>query len=225
MPQPPQWLTVVVSVSHPFAVEPSQLPRPGWQAMAVHTPAWQVSPPLQVMPQPPQLAEVVSAVSHPFAADPSQLPRVLLHWIPHMPLLHVAEPPVELHWIPQPPQWLMSVRVLISHPVTGRPSQLARPVEQVKLHDPLLHAGVPPIALHWMPQPPQLLMSVRRLRSQPSRGLLLQSAWPAPQWPWQLEADPQSVPRPLHWAPVWPGVQSTSLGVHSWSTHSLLTQR
>jgi hypothetical protein len=78
VPHAPQWLAVVlVSVSQPLAVLPSQLPHPAAQAPNVHVPEPHVAEALgnaQGTPHPPQLVAVVRAVSQPLLGLPSQFP-------------------------------------------------------------------------------------------------------------------------------------------------------
>jgi hypothetical protein len=47
-----------------------------------------------------------------------------------------------------------------------------------RLHAPLAHVSVPPVMLHFLPQPPQLPTSVLRFVSQPFAGLPSQSMNP-----------------------------------------------
>jgi hypothetical protein len=171
---------LVVLVSQPLVrAFPSQLPQPAVHVIA-QFPALHEAEPLAVlqgMLQPPQCASVVFVlVSHPFVALPSQLPNPALHAIPHVPLVHVAVPPMAGHTCPQVAQLAGLVFVLISQPSVSLPLQFANPA----LHVPMLHleTAQTPDALAYVqaaPHAPQLNASVRRYDSQPFDGLLSQS--------------------------------------------------
>jgi len=91
--------------------------------------------------------------------------------------------------VPQAPQLLESVCVLISQPSVAEPLQLAKPVAHAAMLQVL--AAQEPVALagaQRRPQPPQLLMSVASVDSQPSVAARLQSAKPAPQTKLHAEA-------------------------------------
>lgn len=89
----------------------------------------------------------------------------------------MAVPLLLLQTVLQPPQCAGVLR-LVSQPLAGLLSQSPKPEEQAIPQLPLVHVGVPPAVEHFRVQPLQLLTSVFRLTSQPSAGLLLQSAKP-----------------------------------------------
>jgi hypothetical protein len=74
-PQALQWFTLVlVLVSQPLLIKPSQLPKPALQVM-LQVPAEQAAVPLlllQALPQPPQLAVLFRFTSQPLAGLLSQ---------------------------------------------------------------------------------------------------------------------------------------------------------
>ena len=77
VPHEPQFANEVSEASHPFAVEPSQLPKPELHDVSVHEPVEHDSVALarsHGTAQLPQSVSVRSEASHPFGALPSQLP-------------------------------------------------------------------------------------------------------------------------------------------------------
>ena len=85
----------------------------------------------QTLPHIPQLLlSVLVLTSHPSAALPLQLPKPLLQ-LP-TPQIPPEQPGVPLatggQTMPQPPQWLVLVLVLTSHPSPGAKLQSANPV-------------------------------------------------------------------------------------------------
>ena len=102
------------------------------------------------MLHPPQWSgSVCRFASHPVAALPSQLPKPGEQTIEQVPVAHFGAPFRLLQTLPQPPQFEVSVAVLISQPVDAFMSQSAKPV----LHDwipqlPVLHTGVAFGVLH-----------------------------------------------------------------------------
>ncbi|MFT5359197.1 MAG: hypothetical protein ACI9KE_006440 [Polyangiales bacterium] len=184
VPQPPQLLNVLSWRSQPFALLPSQLPKPLAQVPRVHEPVLQLSLALfrlQLVPHPLQLVRVLSRASHPFAGFPSQSPKpglqVLTEQVPP------PQPPVPLamlHAMPQPLQFVVVSRE-VSQPLPEIPSQSPRSGAQLDSSQaPVMHVGVPPERLHGTPQPPQLV-SVRRLVSQPLAASPSQSSQPVAQ--------------------------------------------
>lgn len=109
----------------------------------------------------------------------------LAHWLPRVQgcpaaVLCWQRPPAHVwpdaHAFPQLPQFCESVLVFVSQPsLKAGPLQSAKPAAQVMLHVPLLQEAIPLLELQTWLQNPQLL-TVLRLVSQPSDGLLLQSA-------------------------------------------------
>src|SRR5262249_11774702 len=84
---------------------------------------------------------------------------------------------VELHARPHAPQLPMLVLVLVSQPFPAMPSQSPKPM----LHGPSAHVPFEQLApafwnMHILLHMPQLLADVLVSASQPSMGLLLQSA-------------------------------------------------
>ena len=93
-PQAPQLpLSMVRSVSQPFAGLPSQLPKPALQTMA-HWPPAQVAVPLvdgQTLPQPPQLLGLdCTLTSQPSKGLPLQFEKPVLQTNPQVPPLQVG---------------------------------------------------------------------------------------------------------------------------------------
>lgn len=148
---------VRVLVSQPLPRLPSQFPKPELQTGA-QAPALQAVVPfgfVQVVPQPPQLLTVLSGVSQPLLAAASQLPKPLLH-VPsvQLPVAHDSEAFARLQGMPQPLQ-LVVVRMLVSQPSLGSPSQLEKPVLQLGVQTPPLQAVVPLSLSQIVPQAPQ----------------------------------------------------------------------
>jgi hypothetical protein len=97
------------------------------------------------------ITEVMVRVVDP-AAPVAAARTVLMVWVPvivgepSVPLLNWQRPPVQGtplgQAVPQAPQWVGVFDRLVSQPLAGLPSQLPKPVVQVKPHRPLLHVGV-----------------------------------------------------------------------------------
>jgi hypothetical protein len=134
-PQPPQSARLFSCVSQPLPVVPSQLPQPGSHVVRTHAPLMHVSPARErshAVPQPPQSVSVVSGLSQPLATIPSQLPNPPLHVVSaQLPLAHDSEALFRSQLVPQPPQF-ESVRMSVSQPLTGLPSQSAQPVSHAR---------------------------------------------------------------------------------------------
>jgi hypothetical protein len=97
----------------------------------------------------------------------------------HVPAEQVARALGKLHTMPQPPQWEALLWMSTSQPLLMSPSQSAVPATQRVLHTPAEHSGVVPMGpVQVLPQVPQARSEERRFSSQPSAGLLLQSAKP-----------------------------------------------
>lgn len=131
---------------------------------------------LHVIPQLPQFCVVLRAVSHPFAAFASQLPKPLLHAMLQAPPPQLAVPFVALHALPHVPQWETLPRTLVSQPLPALPSQLPNPALQAIVQTEPTQLGVPFVALHAAPHPPQCCTLLLVLISQPSAAPPLQSA-------------------------------------------------
>jgi hypothetical protein len=182
-PQLPQSWSVLIDFSQPSPTWPLQSLKPALQLM-LHVNAEHVAVPLMlahVLPQLPQFCELVwRLASQPFAAWASQLANGALHepiW--QVPELHVAPAFWKLHWLGQLPQWSVSVLRLTSQPSATPPLQFAKGTLQLwMVHAPATQAPTPFAGEHAEPHAPQLARLVSRLASQPSLGLLLQSAQP-----------------------------------------------
>lgn len=131
LPHAPQFVVVVIAVSHPFAAFPSQSANPGEHTILHVEPTQVPTPPLwlHAFPHAPQLlASLVRLISQPFAAFPSQSANPALHAaIAHFEAAHVSVALFVLQGRPQPPQLLALVVVLTSQPLAGLPSQSAVP--------------------------------------------------------------------------------------------------
>ena len=133
------------------------------------------------MPQAPQLAGLLRLASQPSAglllqsANPALQEAIL-----HDPVVHEGVAWLVEQALPQAPQLVGLVR-LASQPSMGLLLQSANPAPQEAiLHDPFVHDGVALLVEQALPQAPQLV-GLLRLASQPSAGLLLQSANPLAQ--------------------------------------------
>ena len=137
---------------------------------------------LQTRPQLPQLLRFeLNWTSHPLSALPSQLPKPGVHEIVQEPPEQFAWPLVDTQILPQPPQLAGSVVVVTSQPSLATPLQLPCTVSQSMAHTLPRQAGVPPNALQEVAQLPQCATFDVVSVSQPSSGLLLQSAHPVSQ--------------------------------------------
>jgi hypothetical protein len=143
----------------------------------------------QTMPQPPQLLVLVAT----FVSQPSVCLLPLQSAKPAVQApLHTPEVQVWLTmWlleqtVPQFPQLFGSVLTLTSQPFAVTLSQFENPALQAAMvQAPPEQAGVPLGVEHRLPQEPQLLTSLLRLRQMPP-----QLTWPAEQLmvqtpPWQ----------------------------------------
>jgi hypothetical protein len=146
---------------------------------------------LHALPQPPQFDRlVVVSVSHPFSRLASQLARPALHTTPHVPPTHAALPlGYAGHAFGHDPQCDGSLRVSISQPFFGSPSQSANPGAHCPIaQPPLKQTGAALGSTQVLPQPPQLFLSVASDASQPLLGFPSQSPVPEAQgvglhWP------------------------------------------
>jgi hypothetical protein len=192
LPHVPQCETLVlVLVSQPLATLLSQLPKPELHAM-VQAPPPQPGVPLtdeQAALQAPQCAMLVFVlVSQPLALLASQLPKPTLQ-VPSVqtPVEHDSAAFAKSQTTPQPLQSVV-VRMLVSQPLLGLPSQLPQVVEHVGVQTPPEQVVLPwPASCsQTMPQPPQFEVVVM-LVSQPLAALPSQFAKPALQVPsWQV---------------------------------------
>jgi hypothetical protein len=154
--QLPQWLVVVIDVSHPFLGSPSQSASPAAHARIEQLPPTHdsVAPlVLHGLAQPPQLlTSVFRLISHPFDALWSQSSNPVLHDVieqvkPVLVLLQASVAWLVLHVWPQAPQLLVVV-IGVSHPFATLPSQSAKPGAHTILHVDPTQLPVPPLWLH-----------------------------------------------------------------------------
>lgn len=209
--QAPQCVVfVAVLISQPFVLVPSQLAN-----VPVHEVISQVPVAhdvfafgyAHVTPQPPQLLRVLRFVSQPFAYKPSQSEKPGLHErTAQLPAVHVGVPLATKQVIPQPPQWFVSVVVVVSQPFIELPSQSRLPAAHIDTPQVLLrHAGVPPCGGQTMPQVPQLLTFDVVLISHPFATLRSQLAKPTLQVIEHMPVEHAGVPLfVLHAAPQLP---------------------
>jgi hypothetical protein len=137
LPQPPQFVVVVVGVSQPpvFGAAVTQSPHPALHVYE-HVVPLQLGVPCVVshaLPQPPQSAVVVVGVLQPtkFGAVVTQSDQPAAHVYEHVVPLQLGVPcPDALHTLPQAPQFDVVV-VCVSQPFVFRPdvSQSAQPAE------------------------------------------------------------------------------------------------
>jgi hypothetical protein len=188
LPQRPQAPTLVrVSTSQPLVGLPSQSAKPGLQARTAQRPEPQVAVALarrHALPQAPQWETLLArVVSQPLAEEPSQSPRPGPQSVrSHTPALQRAPAPSKRQTVTQAPQWSALVRVSVSQPLPGSPSQLAKP--GLQLPTPQTPAAQAPVALggaQGVEHDPQRAALVRVSVSQPLAGLPSQSASPSPQ--------------------------------------------
>jgi hypothetical protein len=133
---------------------------------------------LHAWPHVPQWVVLVSVwVSHPFAASPSQLPQPLSH-VPtrHAPVVQAPTACAGAHASAHPPQ-SVNVRMFVSQPFDGFPSQLAYAAAHVGTHAPFMHVCVPFAFVHPAPHEPQFVV-VFSGASQPFEGLASQLPQP-----------------------------------------------
>jgi hypothetical protein len=96
----------------------------------------------------------------------------------HAPLVQDAVALASLQMLPQSPQLFTSVYLEVSHPLSGLPSQLAKPVPHVGTHLPLAQLVEPWSFAQVAPQAPQLAVVVDRSTSHPVEACLSQSPNP-----------------------------------------------
>ena len=176
-------LSVRVLTSQPSDGLALQSAKPAAHVTRVQTPALQAEVALgsaQVRPHAPQLAIVVWVlVSQPLAAVPSQSPKPAAH--PTTVQTPAAQPPAatfgSAQTAPHPPQ-CAGLFAVLAQKAAGADPQVARGEAQVVLHAPPEQTEP---AAQARPQAPQLVLSERVSTSQPSAGLVLQSAKPAVQ--------------------------------------------
>jgi hypothetical protein len=185
-PQAPQCaVDREVSASQPFAAIVSQLAKPGLHTPTLHVPIVHTAVALEgahSLPHAPQcVSELVSDVSQPLVALPSQSPKPALHApIRHVPPTHEVVALGRLQARPQAPQCAAVVLRSVSQPLAALPSQLPRPIAQVVVpQTPIVHAGVPVIEEHALPQVRQCATELLRSASQPLALFVSQLPKPA----------------------------------------------
>jgi len=112
-----------------------------------HTPAEHDVDPLafvQAVPQVPQLLMLVLVlVSQPLFGLPSQFPKPTLQPGEQTPPAHDVVPLALVQAVPQVPQLLVLVRVSVSQPLFGLPSQSAQPAAHVGVQAPAVQLVEP----------------------------------------------------------------------------------
>lgn len=179
LPQLPQLDVVVVSVSHPLLMLPSQFARPALHVMSLQVPPVHEGVPpvvLQALPHVPQLVIVVRSVSQPFDALPSQFPQSGLQVMPQLPEAHVAVPFVVLQALPQALQCRGLVLMLVSQPLLTSTSQSSYPSLHVMPQAPFVQLAAPWLVLHELVHEPQRVGVLFRSVSQPLLALPSQSS-------------------------------------------------
>lgn len=121
---------LVVSVSQPLLVIPSQSPRPAAQLERVHTPAVHDAPPpenMQTFPHELQLFTLVCVfVSQPSEVSPLQSPKPVLQLrMPHVPAAQRGVALAITQALAQLPQRVGSVLMFTSQPSAAMPLQFA----------------------------------------------------------------------------------------------------
>ena len=180
----PQWLDVLISVSHPSAGSPLQSSRLNMH-VCTQVPLLQlpncVEVALHAVPQVPQFVLVLRAVSQPSATMPLQSPHPAAHEpMAHAPAAHDAVACGSEQTVPQVPQFAGSLEIATSQPFAAVPSQFARPaLHAPRTHAPALHVALAPVNVHTRAQEPQLFGSDAVARSHPLLALASQSAYPA----------------------------------------------
>ena len=190
MPHAPQLAGLVsVLVSQPFAVLPSQFPKPELQAVIAHALLVQAGVAfgkLQVVPQAPQFVTLlVVFVSQPLVPSASQFPNpVVQATIPQVPVVQDGVACAGAQTALHAPQFARLVLVLISQPLVGFESQFAKPLLQLSTAQRLpRQTGLPSAAVQAVPQAPQLLTLFVVFTSQPFSGAWSQSSKPVLQLP------------------------------------------
>lgn len=193
-------------------------------------------PAAQARPHIPQLfGSVFRSTSQPSAAPPLQLAKPELQLNPQVLPEHVRDAFDRAgHDTPQPPQLFTLELTVVSHPLTGIPSQLSKPMLQANPQSPTVHVA---LALNtdgqMLPHIPQLPTVVFKLVSQPLAAMPSQLPQPAlhvnpqlldehvvlafaraghtvPQAPQWFTSDARVTHAPLHstWPPVQPLTQA-----------------
>ncbi len=135
----------------------------------------------RAVPQAPQWSGLVRvSTSQPLPGAPSQSSKPVLHARPQRPVSQRAAALAPAgHTLPQVPQWDRLVRVSVSQPLAGLPSQLLKPAVQPAMpHTPALQEGVPLGTAQTRPQAPQWRTSSASTVSQPLASMPSQSPRP-----------------------------------------------
>jgi hypothetical protein len=122
----------------------------------------------------------------------SQSAKPALQRRPQVPIVQVGSLLGRLgQALPQAPQWATLLVVLDSQPLPASLSQLAKPALQAPTAQaPIVHAAVPLLAIHVVPQAPQLLV------------LACTSTHPPPQQRSPMAQRESSVQPATHWLPM-----------------------
>jgi hypothetical protein len=177
-PHAPQLVSVLVRVSQPFDVMPSQLPNPGRHSTSVQMPAAHEATAfgnVQVTPHAPQFESVRIDVSQPSVVIMLQSSKPAAQVVTrHMPLEQSPVPLEGAHTVPHDPQSVLVVSA-VSHPLIARPSQSPQlRSHETTSHMPVSHDDVALGSEHTVAQAPQWSVVVSGC-SQPSTGIPLQS--------------------------------------------------
>lgn len=122
VPQRPQFVLVVVAVSHPLTTSPSQSPNPGTQLPIPHRPIAHEGSALGAVHTVVHALHAVGvefrSVSQPLVGSPSQSPEPGSQRSPHAPRVHTAValgPPGHIR--PHAPQWFRLLSSETSQPL------------------------------------------------------------------------------------------------------------
>jgi hypothetical protein len=221
--------------SGPGAAGRAQLSNPSLhvdaQAPAEH---WSDATPavLQARPQAPQWVTLLPrSASHPFDGTPSQSSKLPVQAATsHTPPRHTGLAFGKLHAAPHLPQLATPLLVSTSQPLSGLPSQSAKPpLHCATVHLPAAHPAVALGRLQTVAQPPQWIGSVPRSRHAPPQSLAggeqppahtpaLQTWLPAQDAPHLLQffgSDCRLVSQPF----AWPRSQLAKPGAQDSITH------
>jgi hypothetical protein len=171
-PHPPQLAVLVLMfVSQPFELLPSQLPKPAsqptsWQVPLAHdSVAFAMS---QATPHAPQLVSVFRLVSQPLVGSPSQFANPEAQVGTQAPPVHVVVPLALEQTFPQEPQFAELVLRFASQPSAALPSQFPKPALHVRIpHVPDEHVAVAFKSEQTVPQLPQFAVLLCVFVSQP----------------------------------------------------------
>ena len=166
-----------MSTSQPLAATPSQSAKPAAQRSTAHDPALHACAATLASAHPrphaPQF-DGSSVVDAQYAPPPStQRVSDAPHVAVHAPAEHTCPAG---HARPHAPHAALSVRVSVSQPSPGEPSQSAKPAAHAVIeHAPEAHADVAWASEHARPHAPQCAVVVRTSVSQPLAAVASQS--------------------------------------------------